>query len=106
VGVREEIQAGLTGVPGIKGFTRKPSAPKAGDAWPRRTGGERTSPGSFETTWQVIVKLPNSDEAARDEWLDDHLWPIIDALAGVVFVESWENGVIDDAPALMLNSRE
>jgi hypothetical protein len=90
----------------VKGYAYPPASPTAGDAWPKWSGGEAVAPGTFETTWQIVVLLPGNDDAARDTWINAHLGLLCDALAADVWVVSVEPGTHNDSPALMLNSRE
>jgi len=107
MGVREEIAMALSTVSGVKGYPYAPAARKLGDAWVRWLGDERAAPGEFTATWQIVVLLPQ-DEGVGQLWVDQHRWPIVDALEAdsLVYVESMQPGVSADSPALMINCRE
>lgn len=103
--VRPDIAEALSEVDGVTGYTRRPSAPRVGDAWPKWSGDTHVAPGAFETTWQIVVLLPN-DEAAQEEWIVARRVALVEALAAVAWVVGMEPGVSADSPALLINCRE
>lgn len=103
--LRAELAEALDTVTGIRGFAHKPSAPKAGDAWPRIGTLTHVSPGVWETAWQIVIKLPQ-DEGKQDAWIVARLDALHDALRPLVWIENMEVGASADAPALLINCRE
>ncbi len=104
--IRADIAEALNNTPGVVGFERRPSTPKAGNAWPMRPSGEATGAvGVFETSWRVAVLLPQ-DEKAAERWCDDHLELLCEALQPVVYVDGWEIDAVENTPALILLCRE
>jgi hypothetical protein len=91
---RQEIVDCLNAIDGVKGYKTQPSAPKPGDAWVR-AGARVREDGLFETTWQVMVMLPQSETSA-DVWRDNHeddLWDGLECpadLPSAGYVESIE----------------
>lgn len=103
--IRDDIAAALSTVTGISGYVKRPSAAKAGDAWPKLQGREHISLGSWETSWQIVVKLP-VDDRVHDEWIIERFDPIVDALDDLVWIISVEVGESADSPALLINCKE
>lgn len=89
---RAEIAAALDGVTGVKGYVKRPKAPKPGDAWPLLPDYELQDGLVWRPTWRVIVVLP-ADESAAAEWMDEHFGPIVAALRVPAFPESAAPGV-------------
>lgn len=90
---RAEIAAALESVDGVKGYVKRPKAPKPGDAWPLLPDYDLQAGLVWRPTWRVIVVLP-ADEAAAAEWMDDHFLPIVAALRVPAFPESAAAGVM------------
>lgn len=104
--LRADIAAAASEVDGVTCYALKPATrTQLGDAWVKWNGNTRSAPGALETSWQVVVLLPQ-DEKAGDEWRAAREWAFIDALSAVVFVDGMEPGSIDDSPALLINCRE
>lgn len=104
--LRAAIATAVSTVDGVKCYPLKPTArTQAGDAWVKWNGSARIAPGAIETSWQVIVLLPQDDKAG-DEWRAAREWALIDALDSVLYVNGMEPGSIDDSPALLINCRE
>ncbi len=95
----------LSTVDGMRGFEKKPSAAKVGDAWPRIRGLEHVAPGAWETDWTITILLP-VDDMAQDEWIIARFDAITEALAPALWLVSMEIGVSGDRPALMITGRE
>lgn len=103
---RTEIAAALSTVPGLKGYPRAESASnRPGDAYPRWTLDTRNSPGTFERAWTIMVHLPD-DVIKREELTESLLWPITDALAHLIRVDTYGPDVIDERPVLIIIGRE
>ena len=104
--IRPALAAALSTVPGVKGFERGETASnRVGDAYPKWTQDVRVAPGVFETSWGVVVNLPD-DVVAREEWIEEHRWPLVDALAALIHVDTISPEVINDQPVLMIIGRE
>lgn len=103
---RAELAAALTTVPGLKGFERAEAASsRPGDAYPRWATDTRVAPGAFERAWTIIVNMP--DDVVKREALTESLrWPITDALAHLIHVDTYGPDVIDDRPVLIIIGRE
>jgi len=103
---RDEIAAALSTVPGLKGYPRAEKASnRVGDAYPRWTIDTRVAPGAFERSWQIIVHLPD-DPVKREELTESLLWPITDALAHLIHVDTYGPEVENDQPVLIIIGRE
>lgn len=87
-----ELRAALNTVPGLTGYTSKPKAPKAGDAFVRWQGWDRSGDGpagtTFTATYAVIVVLPQGSEEAADDWAYDHADVLADALQPLMYIDS------------------
>jgi hypothetical protein len=103
--LRASLATALSTVSGLRGFIKRPSAAKRGNAWPRVTGLEHVAPGTWQTGWQVVILLP-TDELAQDDWIMARLDDITDVLAPLVWIESIQIGESHDSPALLINCRE
>lgn len=105
---RTDIAAALSTVAGVTGYPRRPTAVKAGDAWPLWRGGERSDGFTFVQSFAVLVALPG-DEAAADNGADTYGPPLVDALEPVLFVESITPATVatgeGDMNALMITGR-
>jgi hypothetical protein len=104
---RQAFATALSEVDGVQGFAWRPSAPKPGNAWPKWQGAETVAPGAMQSSWQIVLLLP-ADERAQEQWIEERLEGIVDALTenDVAFVASVEIGSASDKPALMINCRE
>jgi hypothetical protein len=71
-----------------RGYVRRPTSPRAGDAWPLWDGAERADGGAFMVSWRVRVFLPQ-DEIKASEWVDAHLDALYDAIEPVAYVDSF-----------------
>lgn len=95
VGKRDEIAAVLSTVDGVKGYAKRPDAPRPGDAWPQWGGSERDeNTPAFMETWQVLVHLP-ADYARADAWVDSHrdaLWDAVESVGWILAFEPAELG--------------
>lgn len=104
--IRPALAAALSTVSGVRGFERAEAASnRVGDAYPKWALDTRTSPGTFETTWGVVVHLPD-DAVAREAWIEAHRWPIVDAIGHLIHVDTIGPDVVDDKPVLMIIGRE
>ena len=87
--IRGALAAALDGVPGVNGYAYAPRAYKPGDAWSQWGGCEPPEagpyPANFVHLWRVLIILP-SDERAADEWTDEHLSDLVDALRPILSV--------------------
>jgi hypothetical protein len=105
---RADLAAALTGVEGVTGYPRRPTAVKAGDAWPLWRGAERSDGFTFVQTFAVIVALPG-EEAQADVNADAYGPLLADALEGLMFVESIAPATVDtsagDMNALLITGR-
>lgn len=89
----------------INGFELKPKTPRPGDAWVTWVGAERGADGYLIDTWRVTIRMPD-DEARQRTFQAAYRWPLIDALKGVIFIDTFEAGTSNDAPVLLINGRE
>lgn len=105
---RQAIADALSDVDGIKGYPRRPRAPKAGDGWPLWRGSERADGMAFTETFAVIIALAG-DEAAADAFVDSHGEALEEALSPVLWIESLAPAVTaigdGDMNALMITGR-
>lgn len=85
-GDRTAIAAALSTVEGVTGHAKRPGAPRTGDAWPLLGGLEHADGAAFTVTWRVLVALP-SDEVAASDWLDAHVYDLVDALVDLGYVD-------------------
>jgi hypothetical protein len=76
---RQAIADAVSTIVGLKGYARRPNAPKPGDAWPLWRGGERADGHVMLNTWAVVLLLPGDEERA-DSWVDQHGDDLFDAL--------------------------
>jgi len=83
---RAEIATALSTVAGVQGYTKRPTPPAAGDAWPLWSGSERADGSAFLPTWSVRILVPQ-DEVAATEWWDAHRDAVLDALRPVLYVQ-------------------
>lgn len=72
---RAVITDTLNGISGVKGYAKKPVAPKAGDAWIQLVTIDRET-GIAETTWRVYIYLPQSEDKAID-WFESNAESLI-----------------------------
>ncbi len=62
-------------------------------------------PGTFERAWTIIVHLPD-DVVKREELAETWQWPITDALAHLIHVDTYGPDVLDERPVLIIVGRE
>lgn len=98
---RDEIAHALSGVADVHGFTKRPSIPNVGDAWPTQGGGVRAAGDEFLITWYVRVLCPQDDIAAS-EWWDQHWPPLFYALKPVGYVTGFDPIQLDTEAGLQL----
>jgi hypothetical protein len=72
---RTDAAAALGTVPDVHGYSKRPSTPAEGNAWPLLGPLDRAQGTAFMATWLVRVILPQ-DEDAASAWLDVH-WPLL-----------------------------
>lgn len=87
------IAAALDGVAGLKAFATKPALLKAGTAYVRWRGWER-SEGAFVSTWAVVIVLPQQDEESADGWIYAQADVLEAALQPVMYVDSFQPATI------------
>lgn len=107
--VREQIKTALDTVAGVRGYVRKPDAPKPGDGWPLWRGAERADGMLFAQTWGAVV-MCTQDFATADAFADSHGQSLVEALQQyVMFVDSMAPILVPtsagDVPALMITGR-
>lgn len=103
---RAELAAALSTVSGLRGFARAEACSrKPGDAYPKWNLDTRNSPGTFERAWTIIVHLPD-DVVKREELAEEWQWPITDALAHLIHVDTYGPDVLDGQPVLIIVGRE
>lgn len=92
---RQEIADALNGAAinmGAKPIVATKSRPtvlSVGVAWPKTGRWDRAEGQSYARSWQIWIVLP-TDELGADDWLDDNLGDVDEALRPVVFVDSYE----------------
>ena len=88
-GQRAAIAAALSTVTDVNGYEDRPTTPRPGDAWPLLSALDRADGLAFETTWRVLVFLPQAERGASD-WIDGHHEQLVDGLEPVGFVDRIE----------------
>jgi hypothetical protein len=88
VAARQRIADAVGTVTDVTGFVRRPTTPKAGDAWPLWDGAERADGGAFVLLFRVRVFLPQG-EIEASAWIDDHLDALYDAIEPAAFVDGF-----------------
>ena len=86
---RQSIAAAISTVDGITGYTERPTAPQAGDAWPlvRELTRPPEAPSVWQTTWAIAVCIGADVGTATDQF--DELIPrVVDALVAEVYVDA------------------
>ncbi len=106
---RTQIAAALSTVADVKGHRYRPTVPNIGDGWPLWSAMDREAGKSFETTWRILVFLPQDEQKASD-WIDAHAEMLVDAVEEhVAFVDRLEPVLISvagkDQYALQLTVR-
>ncbi|MDG4821277.1 hypothetical protein O7635_05345 [Asanoa sp. WMMD1127] len=76
----------LSAVDGVTGYPKRPSVPKAGDAWPLVGSLDHAIGSHFMVSWRVVVVLPQQGEEAAMDFFDGAYAEIVDALLPVGFV--------------------
>lgn len=84
---RASLAAALDTADGVRGYARRPAAPKVGDAWPNLAGLERGPGQTLLTSWVVHLVL-GTDEATAVDLGDAAAEAVFDALEVVAFVDS------------------
>jgi hypothetical protein len=107
---RAAIAAAMSTVAGIKGYAQRPTAPRAGDAWPQWSGGQRDDESiGFLETWRVLVVTDQGAAGDADQFLDAKGDAVLAALASVLFVDSYTPATLatetGDLYALMITGR-
>lgn len=106
---RLDIAAALSSVAGVTGHTVRPSTLNEGDAWPQWRGSAHAGGHSYESTWAVLIVLPQADDVTADSFADSHGAALLDALRPVLFVDSIAPATIDTEPgqlyALLITGR-
>lgn len=90
-GERAEIAAALSLVTGVSGFSYRPTAMNAGDAWPLLESLERGPANDYEVTWRIVVVLPKGERDAMD-WFDNMYDDIVAGLEQFGYIERIEPG--------------
>lgn len=100
--MRDDLAEAASTVAGIKGHNKRPSALRAGDAWPmlRQLPRDEES-GQFFALWRLVVYVPQ-DEAAALEFTDQHVEPLIDALTPYAYVESAGPAILQTGPSQVM----
>lgn len=91
---KAEIVAALAGVDGVTAYADKPNVLAPGDAFVRFRGWARAAGQAFDSTYAVIVVLPQLSEADADAWVYEHADLLTDALRPVLYVESIEPSLL------------
>lgn len=85
--MRSDLAAAVSMVTGVKGYQYRPPAPTTGDAWPLMGSMDRDpDSGQFMALWRLVVMLPQAEQAAS-EWMDTHLWDLVDAITEYGWVD-------------------
>lgn len=103
--IRPLVAAALSTVDGVRGYERAPASRKIGDAWAKWGGQVRIAPGVFEFAWQILIRMPD-DDIAREAWIEERSWALVDALAHLIHIDGIAPDVVDDVPVLILTGRE
>lgn len=80
-GDREAIAVALSTVGAVRGYTYRPTVPRAGDAWPVLPTLELIDGLMWQATWKIHIFLP-ADERQASEWIDRYFLDIAQALRG------------------------
>ncbi len=102
---RSEFAAQLSSVDGVRGFEWRPSAPKPGDCWPKRGRSEHPGAGVLQTNWTLVLVLP-ADEQKSEQWINDRLEALFDAISPIAYITGFETGTATDRPALLIDCIE
>lgn len=87
--MRARFKAALDTAVGVQGFEYRPDSLASGDAWPVRGPAERDQPsGMFLVEWAVQICM-DSDEEIADQWIEDHISDVVEALAPVAYVDGY-----------------
>lgn len=87
---KAEIAAAVRDVVGVTGYATQPAVLSEYDAFVRWRGWARRDGAVFESTYAVIIVLPQQDEAAADAWAYGNADLLTDALAPVLYVDAIE----------------
>jgi hypothetical protein len=82
--VRLILGAAISQVPGLTGHDKRPTAIRAGDAWPMWRGVTRLQ-GMFADQWEIGIALPGG-EVEASAFVDTHGVEIEDALEACLYV--------------------
>ena len=85
---RQRLADAAATAPGVTAYVRRPTTPKAGDAWILWDGAERADGAAFMLNFRVRVFLPQG-EIEASEWIDAHVDELYDALRSAAYVESF-----------------
>jgi len=85
---RQRLADAAATAPGVTAYVRRPTTPKAGDAWPLWDGAERAAGSAFMLMYRLRVFLPQG-EVEASEWIDAHLDALYDAIEKAAYVESF-----------------
>lgn len=88
-GARQEIATALSTVDGVTGHVLRPTLLKTGVGWPSWVGASRAAAYSFMHVWKATIIVP-SGEAAANQWLDDHVADLVDALMPVGMIDEYD----------------
>lgn len=94
---KSAIAAAVGAVAGVTGYASRPKVLKAGDAFIRWRGWSRDNGpagAAFQSTFAVIIVVPQGTEDAADGWIYAHADLLEDALRPVMFVDSFEPGLL------------
>jgi hypothetical protein len=84
---RATLAAALNTVSGVKGYAYRPTAPRAGDAWPQVATADRAVADAWSISWRILLVLPPDEKGASI--LFDIVVPLlVDALDPVAYVDS------------------
>lgn len=73
------------GIEGVTAFKGRPTVLEPGAAWPQVQAHELLA-GLWEVTWGIYVIMP-ADITAAEDWYDDNIQDLRDALQPVVFID-------------------
>jgi hypothetical protein len=96
--IRQAIATALSTVTGpfgpVRGHVARPAALNERDAWPQWRGGVPHA-GAVESTWAVLIVLPQADDVSADGFADQYGEALLDALRPVLFVDSIAPAMIE-----------
>jgi hypothetical protein len=84
---RASLAAALNTVSGVKGYAYRPTAPRAGDAWPQVESAVREVADAWSISWRIFVVLPPDEKGASIAF--DTLVPLlVDTIEATAYVDS------------------